>query len=452
MQSILLKGHAAGIACVSWAPDSKHLISLANDNNIRIWDTAGNCLHTIDISDFMIDQIRWAPQGKYFAAIGRKLQSNKSTIGFLRIWSETGELISNIRTNFIRSFAWSPDGHYLATGLKTHKIRIWTYEGQFFKELKGHQGEVYALAWSPTKNVLASASHQLFLWNDNGTIIVLNHRSSRGDIIKIRWAPDGNYFTSFGNKQIIIWNAQGEQVSFLKDGIDKKEAHIEPIIDVAWSPDSHYLISAAWDRTILIWDRAGTCHKIIRVPDSRIDLHPPLIPRSIGWDPRGSLFTTTYNDGLLRFWTLEGDCIGTGQLNLIGPRKADKYVNPLLNEIHPLDYDYKFQWAPNGKSLAIWEDGYESIILLQWLTKTSELKIPRPTIEKKKRTIKTEPGEMVCSICYEPIEQISETYTCYYCKTKFHVHCLLEWITESDHKMCPKCNNLFISILISKEK
>jgi WD40 repeat protein len=37
-------GHTAGVSSANFSPDGKQIVSTSGDNNLKLWDLAGNCL------------------------------------------------------------------------------------------------------------------------------------------------------------------------------------------------------------------------------------------------------------------------------------------------------------------------------------------------------------------------------------------------------------------------
>lgn len=97
----------------------------------------------------------------------------------------------------IRSIAWNPTGHLIATGSADRTLRIWNPEKPQVKnstELRGHTGGIERVAWNPVKETeLASVS-------SDGTCKFWDVRSKGcvetvqlgGEGLTISWAADGS--------------------------------------------------------------------------------------------------------------------------------------------------------------------------------------------------------------------------------------------------------------------
>lgn len=97
----------------------------------------------------------------------------------------------------IRTIAWNPTGHLIATGSADRTLRIWNPEKPQVKnstELRGHTGGIERVAWNPTKEAeLASVS-------SDGTCKFWDVRSKTctatvqlgGEGLTIAWSADGS--------------------------------------------------------------------------------------------------------------------------------------------------------------------------------------------------------------------------------------------------------------------
>ena len=98
----------------------------------------------------------------------------------------------------IRSIAWNPTGHLIATGSADRTLRIWNPDKPQVKnstDLRGHTGGIEKVAWNPTKEAeLASVS-------SDGTCRFWDVRSKTctavvqlgGEGVTACWSADGEW-------------------------------------------------------------------------------------------------------------------------------------------------------------------------------------------------------------------------------------------------------------------
>ncbi|MCJ1483577.1 hypothetical protein MMC06_003745 [Schaereria dolodes] len=97
----------------------------------------------------------------------------------------------------IRSIAWNPTGHLIATGSADRTLRIWNPEKTQVKnstELRGHTGGIERVAWNPVKEAeLASISSDgtCKLWDVRSKSCVETIQLG-GEGLTISWAADGS--------------------------------------------------------------------------------------------------------------------------------------------------------------------------------------------------------------------------------------------------------------------
>ena len=71
-----------------------------------------------------------------------------------------------------------------------------------------------------------------------------------GDIFCTKFHPDGEILVSAGfDRTILVWNVYGEC-----ENIAKLTGHHGAIMDLHWSNDGDYLYTASTDKTLGIWD------------------------------------------------------------------------------------------------------------------------------------------------------------------------------------------------------
>lgn len=113
----------------------------------------------------------------------------------------------------------------------------------------------------------------------------------------IRFSPNGLYLASGGDDSaIVIWVQKSRPIEF---GSKKEKiiwsnykimrGHLSDIYDIAWSPDSKYLISGSVDNRALIWSLEKG-----KVIDRSID-HTHFV-QGVSWDPKNMYVTTQSSD------------------------------------------------------------------------------------------------------------------------------------------------------------
>jgi WD40 repeat protein len=237
-----------GLAC---GPDGKWLVTaILADNRLRIWDLAtGYFRKEIAIPAGKLRSVTVRPDGRRLAASAFvaadgvhhlyvcEIESGKclfSTTGSVRAYSPDGRWLAVVNAEedtlvlmdaethvtaarfrghggSIRSAAFSPDGHRLATCGQDRTVRVWRVDGGACQVLRGHTDDVFAVAFHPDGTRLASAGRDRAVW---------------------------------------IWDlTRGEEVAQL-------QGHTSFVWSLAFSPDGATLVSGSGDNTVRLWDTA----------------------------------------------------------------------------------------------------------------------------------------------------------------------------------------------------
>ena len=260
-REIIYRGHQDRVQAVAWSPDGKRIASASSDRTVQIWDAAtGSPIFTYYGHALPVLALAWSPDGARIASGG-----DDKTV---QVWDvNSGMLIYTHRghSSRVQTLAWSPDGTRIASGGDDKTVQVWMLvkpKSTFFSKLlatshsestyRGHSAKVYALAWSPNGQRLASVSADktLQVWDALGSKKFFIYRSNGASLNTITWSPDGRYIAAGGNdKMAHIWDGVTRQ------GVYTYHGHTNYVTSIAWSPDGKLLASASVDRTIQGWEK-----------------------------------------------------------------------------------------------------------------------------------------------------------------------------------------------------
>lgn len=151
----ILSAHPRGATCLSFSPDGTQLASGGDDPEIKIWDITNGRTRLVIPAEGRQghwNRIAYSPDGAKIASAG---------IGY-RISELKGgkELINaGTRGTEYRALSFNPTGKWIAVGGNDNVVSIFhTETGKLVAELRGHEHDVNAVAFSRDGKYLASAS------------------------------------------------------------------------------------------------------------------------------------------------------------------------------------------------------------------------------------------------------------------------------------------------------
>jgi hypothetical protein len=147
--------------------------------------------------------------------------------------------------------AFSPDGTRLATAGFDRTARLWDPTTGQTITLTGHTNWVNAVAFSPDGTRLATTSQDstVRLWDPTTGQTITTLTGHTGGVTAVAFSPDGTRLatTSYDGTARLWDPVSGQTITTLT-------GHTGGVTAVAFSPDGTRLATAGDDRTVIVWD------------------------------------------------------------------------------------------------------------------------------------------------------------------------------------------------------
>jgi WD40 repeat protein len=309
----VLRGHEDDVRSVAFSPDGRWLATGSVDSSIRLWD----------ISAFLAQGDSEEPNKDLPAGDG-----------------SAPSLVLQGHEDVVTSVAFSPDGHWLASGSWDNTVRLWDVSALLAlgaseglstglqaedlqvepRVLGNHEGRVWSVAFSPDARWLATGGDDgaARLWDVRAFVsgeltagappalprVLRGH----GDgVSSVAFSPDGNWLATGSWDRIVrLWDvpvltSEGLQANDPAALPLLMRGHEGPVTSVMFSPDGRHLATGSDDATARLWDLQATDPSA----DPRVLRGHEAPVASVAFRPDGRWLATGSGDTTIRLWDLE---------------------------------------------------------------------------------------------------------------------------------------------------
>ncbi|KAL3116523.1 hypothetical protein niasHT_006970 [Heterodera trifolii] len=340
-----LAGHNDWVLCIGWSPDGRALASACKSGVIRVWDArSGAQRRVLNGHQKWVNALAWQPLHEATSDAQCRLLASAGWDKTIRIWDillgGTVRVLSG-HTASVTAVRWGGCG-LIYSGSQDRSVKVWRAEdGTLCRTLTGHGhwintlslncdyvlrvGYFSAEAQSKGQPTLSPSSDGI------STEKIVNDAKQRylralGQPSVERLVSGSDDFTMF------LWEP-GEK----KQPIARMTGHQQLVNQVQFSPDTHTIASASFDKSIKLWDgRTGAFVATLRGHVGPV--------YQIGWSSDSRLLVSGSADSTLKVWNIR-----TTKLMLDLPGHGD--------EVFAVD------WSPNGETVA---SGGKDRILKLW--------------------------------------------------------------------------------------
>ncbi len=238
-----LSGNTGKVTTLAISRDSKFLVSGSEDGTVRLWNiVSGQLLHRFGQHQNPVTAVA-------ISADARKLVSG-SQDGTLHCWDlQTGirQRTLKIPDAAVTAVTYGIASGSLISASSDHKVQVWNLgTGKLQRTFAGHTQAIVDLQVASDHTLFSFGEDRGLVWDLDREELVLALPEDSAKTVTSS-LNNRNIVTVHGNGSIRVWVRKAGQL------VPKKAGTLKQNLDVALSPNHHYLANWSTDQRLRIW-------------------------------------------------------------------------------------------------------------------------------------------------------------------------------------------------------
>jgi len=280
---------------LAFSPQGDLIASGSRDNPIRFWN-----LDESAAGDIVPDRLHADDYGNFCFSPDGRLMAGGCADNTVKVWDVATLKVRSVLRNATYVAGFSKDGGELLTSTRDGSPRWWNFQTQSTRQLPGYSGElgrVISVDLSPDRRTaalgLARGEIQI-LDIDSGRSIGRPLRGHQGAVRSLAFSPKGDKLASGGSdKTVMVWDViTGRSLGMCPE-------HKGAVFGVAISPKGQILASGCGSETIKLWDLDNVTAGSL----ASISLHASVI-RTLAFSIDDRTLASGSEDNTVKLWNL----------------------------------------------------------------------------------------------------------------------------------------------------